>query len=455
MEGNEGKMKILNYLTAAEKAAAVLAEGAPLTYFLTEKQVDYSTALLRDGVEINVFLAGFGAVNQAVLTTLVSTNQFLTADGRGVKERLVRYRVFDEDFTKLDDALSSYYRFSAMRREMDKGEYLPLPAPVAKEFFTQGKVDSPAFFAQLDERTATENAVNFVIVALGDEQENIRFARKVTAWRKENKRNFQVFVYASAFGKDGETFGEGEEEVLPFHEEDIYPLYDIERMAMRRNVAYGLERRLSRGEKLTDDMQAEAFDLAEREWNLLEPFLKKTNLYACIALRAKLHLMGLDYTYDSEKQPFFLSLAPARAIKDEEYMQIYAQGDMPDYLDESIAGKKVVRYTLDFKDSKRKNFALLEHQRWNAFMIAHGFVPATLDQIAFEKQEGKFTNGKNLLEKRHGNLTTYEGMLTFRWMVAKRDRKSEEETDVIKYDYQIMDDAVWLLKGIDGVIIEK
>lgn len=455
MEGNARKTKIVEYLTAAEQAAAVLVEGAPLTYFLTGEQVDYRTALLREGVEIHVFLAGFGQINQAVLTALVSTCQFMTADGRGVKEQPVQYHIFDKDCTRLEDSLADYYRFAGWKREIDKGEYLPMPPTTAKEYFTQAEVDSPAFFKELERTTANEKALQFVIVALGDEAENLRFARKITAWRAKNHKAVQVFAYASAFDKDGEAFGEGEEEVLSFHEEEIYPIYDIERMAKYRNATYELERRVCRGDIPTAEEVKEAFAHAQEDWESLNPFLKKSNLYACLSLRSKLHLTGLDYAYDSAKQPFLSELAPARAILEEEYMQVYAVGDMPEYFQGEVDEKKVVRYTIEEKSSKRRNFALIEHQRWTAFMLAHGYVPASLDQIVYEKKDGKFTGGKNSVEKRHGNLTTYEGMKEYRRLLAKRDRTTEKEKDVFQYDYQIMDDAVWLLGKIDCVIVEK
>ena len=44
---------------------------------------------------------------------------------------------------------------------------------------------------------------------------------------------------------------------------------------------------------------------------------------------------------------------------------------------------------------------------------------------------------------RHGNLTTFEGLVEFRRIVAAAFSKSEEATDVIRYDYQLADDAAW------------
>ena len=53
-----------------------------------------------------------------------------------------------------------------------------------------------------------------------------------------------------------------------------------------------------------------------------------------------------------------------------------------------------------------------------------------------------------------GNLTTFEGLVKFRKLVAERDHTDELEKDVIKYDYQLMDDAYWLLKNCGYKIVK-
>ena len=83
-------------------------------------------------------------------------------------------------------------------------------------------------------------------------------------------------------------------------------------------------------------------------------------------------------------------------------------------------------------------------------MISKGMIPATKDQILSEtyidsRGRVKFTNGKNYVIRRHGNITTFEGLVEFRRMIAERDGATELDKDVIKYDYQILDDAYWLL----------
>jgi hypothetical protein len=78
-----------------------------------------------------------------------------------------------------------------------------------------------------------------------------------------------------------------------------------------------------------------------------------------------------------------------------------------------------------------------------------------LTEKTLVKGEEKYTNGKNYELRRHGNLTTFEGLVEFRQMLAKRDGKREEEKDVIKYDYQLLDDAHWLLDAVGCKIVKR
>ncbi|HIT50349.1 MAG TPA: hypothetical protein IAD46_04920, partial [Candidatus Pelethenecus faecipullorum] len=142
-------------------------------------------------------------------------------------------------------------------------------------------------------------------------------------------------------------------------------------------------------------------------------------------------------------------------LTEKEYLEIYAQDDQPDldFYKVKAEGKPIIHYSLNFQKSRRTNLAIHEHLRWNSFMISKGMVPASKKLILEEMDsDGKYTNGKNYALRRHGNITTMSGLIEFRKMTALRDidkyksmEKAEESKDVIKYDYQLLDDAYWLL----------
>jgi hypothetical protein len=218
-------------------------------------------------------------------------------------------------------------------------------------------------------------------------------------------------------------------------------------MAQMRNEVYDLEYAVTHTEGLVVD---EAYvkhnhDASYQDWYKGKSQMEReSSLYCCLSLRSKLNLMGLDYCEADSTDEAGLS--------EEEYLAYYAGEDMPDTVSYGVRanGKPIIHYGLDFPRSRRRNMAIHEHLRWNSFMISKGMVPSTREQIVTEKtvdKKGreKYTNGKNYTVRRHGNLTTFDGLVEFRRMVAARDGRPEEEKDVIKYDYQLLDDAHWLL----------
>ena len=165
-------------------------------------------------------------------------------------------------------------------------------------------------------------------------------------------------------------------------------------------------------------------------------------------------MMGLDYVDASSTDD--------KGLSEEEYLEIYAGEDMPcrDKYSVKANGKFIVYYPLDFPDSRRRNMAIHEHLRWNSFMISRGIVPSSIADILNETTvnsdgETVHTNGRNYALRRHGNLTTFDGLISFRRLVSERDGTDERDADVIKYDYQLLDDAHWLLTKNGYKIIKR
>ena len=119
---------------------------------------------------------------------------------------------------------------------------------------------------------------------------------------------------------------------------------------------------------------------------------------------------------------------------------------------------------IDSEKTLREIMAIQEHYRWNSFMISHGVVPATLEEMEkFGKSAKRYD-----APRRHGNITTMQGLIEYRQNVAKAQMNKEGAdqkydslktaeilSDVIKYDYQILDDAIMLLNSQGYEITEK
>ena len=407
-----------------QRAAMDFVHRYPFTMLMDERHIDYSTACVREGVDINVCLIGFGKINQHVFLTSVETNQFVTKCAGGVRHKPVMYHVFDKDVIekrkKLDD---TYYRYRNECKSVDASRYLPLPDMPAIEQYYPMDVNDVVFYDTMRAVVCkSEKDVNLAIVAVGTDEENVALANNLVAKMcKPDVNNVAVFAYVRGEWDSKKVlnsrncflFGEN----IQFNS-----ACDIYKMAQHRNKLY-----------------AQAKGIADVDWTEKDEIKKQSSICACLSLRYKLNMMGLDcsisncYFHLKDKK---FRLDERTPVSKDDYFKRYA-------FDDDISCR-------ESGNSLRKTFAIMEHYRWNAFMITKGFVPATVEQIVNETVDVdgkiKHTNGTRYQEHRHGNLTTFDGLIDFGKLVAQRDNVSEEEADVIKYDYQLMDDAYEIIE---------
>ena len=480
---------VISYVNKYQKMAVNFASKYPYTRFMGAKHIDYTTSCVKNGVDINVVMLGFGRTNQQLFLTSVANNQFITHGADGVELKKVNYHLFDKCFVdehtvdKCDCSVNdknlnhNYFRykneFEHIAKEEDKRDdkdkkYLPLPSYPAGENFHHLDVNDHKFYNQIKAvLTKSSDDANFVIIAFGSDLENVDMAKKLVGKLKEwEVDNTTIFVKVRD-NHHGQGIKDNEGYYIIACEDEVYDVEniiadDIFKMAGLRDAVYAIEYEVaSDGKELTEERVDEIKKQAHRDW-----YQRKTqneresNIYCALSLRSKLNMMGLDYCKVDED---------GKALTEDEYLEIYAQNDMPDKSAYSVTadGKALIGYTLDFKDSRRKNMAIHEHYRWNSYMISKGTVPASKEQILTETvtmDDGtkKHTNGKNYTLRRHGNLTTFDGLVEFRKMVAERDKRedetllqAEERKDVIKYDYQLLDDAHWLLTKTGHKIIKR
>ena len=461
--------------------AMAFVDRHPLTKYMDERHIDYETSLVRKGVDINVCMIGYGRTNRQIFITSVANNQFITMGGHGVELKKVNYHLFDKEYAEHNKNLNhSYYRFKNEKPEsaqvaqgdpdykplMPQRDYLPFPDLPARETYHHTDINEPKFYTELREVvTANEKDANFVIISFQDDLTNIDMAQKIAEKRREwGVENLVIFVKVRNRQCEHSLFKE--KGVIPIgnERERVYRIEEITndkifRMAQMRNKVYDLEYNITHDKdfEVTPENVAKTFENAHRNWFMEKTRIEReSSLYCCLSLRSKLNMMGLDYCKkDGEND--------TSGMTEEAYLKRYAKTDLPDlsfYKGKYADDKKIVKYTLDFAEGRRKDMAILEHYRWNSFMLSQGIIPATKEQILKEKvpkKDGtlKYSNGRNYILRRHGNLTTFDGLVTFRQMISERDGTPELDNDVIKYDYQILDDAYWLLEKNGYKIIEK
>ena len=464
-----------------KKIATKVAMEYPIAKFLNEDTVDYSTGLLKPDVNINVVFLGFGDVNKQLFLTYAATNQFIEKVGDEVKLKQVNYHFFDKEKAYHNKNLNnSFYRYRNEFYNFDKAsldykpmvneeDYLPLPDLPSREIYHPTDINSPDFYRDIKKIVkASENGAMLVFVAYGSDLENRDLARKlslmINGWKK--KDNVAIFARKRMSDEDEPEIKKGEYISFGLEDEAVFDMDNLDdseemRMTLYRHKSYALEGELRRREleglpAPTEEEIDEIVKASEKRWyvadGLKERSYRDSSRYATMSLRAKLLMMGLDMVPKGAAGADGAEAAVAGLSRDE-YVESYAGADKADYYSIEYKGQKYEfskRTSVDFmEDTKPYYMSIEEHFRWNAYIISQGFVPAKLKRI-----KNGADHGKNYTLRLHNNLTTYEGLKDYRRIMCEINGGSEEENDVIHYDYQILDDAWQMLDNL-GYNIRK
>lgn len=424
----------------------------PLTEYMGEEEIDYESATLKNDVDLNVVMVGYNKTMQEVLVTSIANNQFATLENGSLIEKAVNYSIFaNKDGETTEKNLNhTYYRYVFDREEMlnNSDKYLALPEVPANVNFVPKDVNDHEFYKCVKEALVPKKdrrVFNQIIVAYGSDIENVdiseKLSIKIKEWGIEDKTKVYVKVrsreLAERIIKDEYkevcaliTFA-GDKDVV-YNTRNIVA-EDIETMARDRHLAYAVCDALQEGKS-----EKEAKANALKKWYSWAQPQRDANVYGVLSIRMKLNLMGYDYQKGEQNEEI-----------NNAFMAKYQKGDEIVYKEKTVGEKKLIEYNNNFvKGSLRERMAIQEHQRWNAYMITQGVIPSTKEEIAREK-------GKNLTLRRHGCLTTFDGLLEYRAIMAKANDSNEELEDVIRYDYQLLDDVIWLLKRNGMALIKK
>ncbi len=436
----------IHYINKYKIIANDFVDRYPLTQFMTD-EIDYDTATLKNEVDVNMVMVGFGKTNQEIFLTSIAANQFVAWEESELIAKQVNYFVYDKIDAHNDKNLNhSYLRYR--EDKYDKGKYLPLPKKPAHEVFFKMDVNDNDFYESVKKNILPKKgrtSYTYIVISFGEDLENIDLAEKFSAKLKEwhASERTKIFVRVSgdkltkdvmdkeyAVEKNFITFGNEKEVVYSL---PVIVGEKITKMAIDKHTCYSMEMADCGEEDKIMRMKA------LNKWYSQTRIQRESNIYACLSIRQKLHMLGYDYA----------PLVDEREDVTEEFSSAYQAGDPIISEGKSVSGRSNVLYTNDFiLDSVRGTYAIQEHQRWNAYMISCGIVPSTIEQI-------RAGDSKNLTERRHGNITTFDGLVEYRRIVSEATGKSEEDTDVIRYDYQIMDDLTWILSKNNQKIVKK
>ena len=405
----------IHCISKYEQIALDFMNNYPISLFMNEDFIDESNALIKDESVVQYQLFGLGKINEEILFSGLSENQFLTEKDGKIVPKCMDYHIFDRmDVSNIRRLTQTLFRFTVdFKQESDRKDYLEIPEDPGRLYFHEADFSSGEFIRELEKISCTKNRYTYAIVSYDSDIENIALAQLLLDLRERNKwENYYIFARVYGDPKAYEIFSRPNVFAIGNEQKVVYDYGNIvndrlSSMAVRRNRDY--EGKI----KTEDEVIA-----ADYKWFIMRyPIERMSNIYCVMAIRFKLNLMGLDYVSikSDDQRP---------ALTEEEFRNLY--------------------------EPNKDKYAILEHYRWNAFYLTRGYIPASIEEIL----NGE-ANGKDHVSQKHGNLTTMDGLVEFRKLVAKSRNISEEEADVIRYDYDIMNGAYKYLNAEGYKIVKK
>lgn len=463
----------VHHLNKYKLIATDFIDRYPLTKFMNENELDYSSGTVKieynekghvtKDVDINMVIIGFGKTNQQLFLSSVANDQFITKDFNGnIIPKPVNYYFVDCECGKESNKIlnHTFNRYvNEYRRIKDNSledKYLELPDIPANIYPINLNIEKNDFYSSLQDIIQdvkdNENKIeihkfNYILISFGSDLENLDLAekllQKIKEWNVKNTTKIFIKIRNSSIVHNvinPERLKNHDYYIYSGEEEVVYNASKIvnekiEKMAKMRNELYKVE---EYAKKTSYDMNKEELEsisqIALHEWYDRSEIERNSNIYACLGIRSKLNMFNFDYVKKED---------PRKGVTREDFDKVYQVGfpKVELLFNRGEFQKYLVRYdSLNFVPSLRTNLAIQEHQRWNAFMISSGMIPSSIEEIKKSPTHGKDYN----LRKHY--ITTNKGLEEFRKIKVMKNNSTELEEDVIKYDYQILDDVYWLLE---------
>ncbi len=490
----------------------------PLTRFMDENHLDYKTGTLKNDTDVNVFMIGFGRVNKEIFMNSVRNNQFITLENYNAndkdmskvieKHKPVNYYIFEkEKNNNIEQNLNfTYFRFENEHPkpgfENDYYDEIHAPANIknVKELIkdsniTNVDVESKEFYKLIENAIEASKSFNYIIVSCGEDLFNIDIAKKIkqkaSEWDLFDGSQVKIFVrvkddYLASIVKLENN--ENEYEIIPFGvQSEVLNLNNIvnlklESLALRRHIKYTESQYKGNKNKINDKFEEikstdvyKNIDVPENEIEQIEMIAlfdwfykwnqnkRESNIYTSLNIRFKLNLLGydIDETNEFDLEKF------NKIVQD--FNNVYGQAKGYELNDLDVKGA-------------RRNLAIQEHYRWNAYMVCNGYLPARVSVIdkLYEKYGKSY---KDILAKKrfHANITTLTGLENFMIHItylknnntfSKEDlvkalnntldaetRKKlceiSKNEDVFRWDFEFMDKIIEELTRIEMGLIKK
>ncbi len=418
-------------------------EKHPITSWLSEDDIDPVTRTVKDEVALNFVLIGFGRTSRQLLRIHAVNSQLVTMREGRPAPKTVAYHVFDIAKKENDINLNhNFLRYSQWYKEAPRDEMYPVPQTVFDIDYSHIDVGDVAFYPTLREKLTAGGSrfCNNIVVSFGSDLANIDLAEKLYEKTREWGIDKCTHIYVRVRNRElnrkvvKANYPKGEIVAFGLECETVssFPYIvgeSMEIMARRQHLNYTKADNPLMSER-------EAYDSAMKKWyDIWGPVQRDSNVYACLSARMKLQLFGFDVA----------SITDPRPDASAEFREAYFEGADPvEHFARYYTEDELSDYTV-----RRHLVTRMEHARWNAYMISAGFVPALEDEyLSKDKQE-------LYAMRKHANIVTFEGLYHYRRVMAQKRGTTEDETDVIKYDYRLTDELPELLAQSKQKIVRK
>jgi arsenical pump membrane protein len=415
----------------------------------------------------NIFI-GFGATNYQMLKGSILTGQLLGCDYYAT--------IYEEKPSKHQDMLKNFSK--GLFSFLNKDNILKSSKEKYNIVFKNGNVLSRDFYIDSENGLMQEikkNDFTTIYIALGKDQFSVETACEIRQFFYENdikKDKVRIFVKISeetVFSKDS-VINQKEDSSIP-----------IECFGWNTSIFtkdYIVNESLDKFAKTVTNKNH------EKSWELLTEIQRDINRQVAIAIKTKLHLLGLDLKDKSEKKVEYkdyyidyigdgndkiskiIELSKKIASHNNAIEKLYELKQGIEKIKEELKKFKAERsnYILDYvrfdndncgekiSDTPRNNLARLEHLRWNTFYLIHGWTKMPESMVGASNSELK-----NKLTKQHACITTFEKLIELRKLQARKnpeisDKEAQEKADTIWYDYNLMDELPIRLQNSEKVI---
>lgn len=434
IEKGRGVIRIINKYDVIAKE---LIKHHPFSKYLDETFLE-SNGLLKPDYEIQGVFIGYGKVNAEVYLKCVMNNQFATYQNKQMLAKAVNYHIIEKEQKQYNKKINhTFLRYETS--VFNEDEYLPLPEPIQQTTYHQLDINSKAFYEHLEKIFQKEKSATFVFVSIDSDLENLDIILKLKEYiNYHNFKHIKLFVRIEDYEaiKDLFTIDTSLADIVLFgtYEEYINEEVLFDRSLEKAAIKTAQKYEESRSAKVKQP----TFIKPRHNWNSLSIYKQDSNRYAILSLNFKLNLLGYNL-FDKGLESVPLA----------EFYQFYDPTNERERVNERLS------YQLLAPFQTRDVLAFLEHLRWNAFHICHGYIPLKKEFITL-------ASNKDMKLKLHGCLTTFNGLDLYHEHLIKQIKdkslSSDEKylkVDVKKYDYLLIDDLENNLKELNLNLYKK